>query len=576
MRAVRTIAVCALLAAACAKNGPAGASAAADGAPMLARGVPQTAARAQALSDAGIDDTPLGEWAELVRMHRYRDAARAIDGLSEKERARPEVRFARARVAAAVSDHERAVRELTGLEEKLPVLSREIERARAESALEAGPYDVAVTYYGQKSDAESLTRAALALMRAGQLEKARAAADKAVSAAHRQKKNATEREAEARSQRALIAEKRGDKTGAETDLRWLAVNAPTLAGSEGVDERLAKVAPKRTLTAKERYARALALADEGRVEQTERELTLAGNKLKQAEILHAKGWALYSARHDYEKAAELLERASELGGEHTVSDAFYAARSRSRAGQDDRAIKMYEKLARRFPKTSWAENALYLAARLHYIGGKWNEASAAYGRYLGKYGRKGRFVKTATYEQAVAWLAAGRNAQAAKVFGRLADADDRDRYQARYRELEGAALAGAGQKDRAIKTFNKVIDEAPLSFSALASVARLSELKASVPPLIEPGKAAAQRAPLSVELPPKVKILHNVGLDHDAEDALEGYETSIQKRYAPRGEEALCRAYGVLSSAGRRYRVGQRAARWAELSEAPSSSSRWL
>ena len=52
MRAVRTIAVCALLAAACAKNGPAGASAAADGAPMLARGVPQTAARAQALSGA--------------------------------------------------------------------------------------------------------------------------------------------------------------------------------------------------------------------------------------------------------------------------------------------------------------------------------------------------------------------------------------------------------------------------------------------------------------------------------------------------------------------------------------------
>ncbi len=509
-------------------------------------------------------------------MHRFKDAARAIDALTEAERSRPEVRFARARVAAELSDHARAVRELDGLEAKLPLLADEITRARAESALEAGPFDVAVRYYGQKTDAESLTRAAIALERSGQLDKARAAATKAVSAAHRQKKRATEREADARSVRARIAEKRGDKTGAELDLHWLAVNAPTLAASAGVDERLAKVAPKRALTADERYARALALANEGRVEQTERELTLAGSKLQQAKILHAKGWALYTARRDYEKAAELLESASKLGGEHAVSDAFYAARSRSRAQQDPLAIKMYDKLARSYPKSSWAEQARYLAARLYYIGGKWNEASAAYGEYLAKHGRKGRFVKTATYEQAVAWLAAGRHAKAAKVFGRLADAEERDRYQARYRELEAAALAGAGQKQRAVKRFRKVIDDAPLSFSALASVAHLAELKEAVPPLIEPGKAGARRSPLAVELPPKVKLLHKVGLDHDAEDALERYENSLQKRYAPRGEEALCRAYGVLSSAGRRYRVGQRAARWSELSQAPSSDSRWL
>jgi soluble lytic murein transglycosylase len=127
-----------------------------------------------------------------------------------------------------------------------------------------------------------------------------------------------------------------------------------------------------------------------------------------------------------------------------------------------------------------------------------------------------------------------------------------------------------------VKRFRTVIDDAPLSFSALASAAHLADLKVSVPPLIEPGKAGAHRSPLAVELPPKVKLLHKVGLDHDAEDALERYETSLQKRYAPRGEEALCRAYGVLSSAGRRYRVGQRAARWSELSQAPSSDSRWL
>ena len=432
MGRVSLVALGPLLLLACTRTHP-GSAAEPDGAPDLTRTMP-SAKRAAAQASGVLDDKkPLGDWVELVRMHKYADAAKSIDALSKTEKARPEVRYVRAVVAAKLGKHARAVKELDGV--KLPLLASDIEELRAASALEAGPFELAAVHYGQRPDAASLTKSATAFERAKQLGKARIAADRAVRAATRKKKKGKSAEAEARAVRARIAEAKGDTNTAVADLRWLAVHAPTSSAAEGVDAKLAKLAPPRALSKKERYARALALASVGAVDKVDRELSALesapGNKPKSANVLHARGWALYIARRDYAKAAEILEQASKQGGEFAVKDLFYAARSRSRAHQDDKAIVMYERLAKRFPRSGYAEQARYLAARLRYIGGKWGEAANAYGRYLKRHKKRGRFVKSATYERAVSWLAAGQNARAARAFKAMADATDHPRKSAR-------------------------------------------------------------------------------------------------------------------------------------------------
>lgn len=520
-------------------------------------------------------------WVEAVRLHRWAEAATLIDALEPAERARPGVRYVRARVASALGDHARAVQSLANLEQELPLLASEIARDRAGAELEVGPYASAAKYYAARREPDALIKAALAYERGKEADKARAAVQRALAAIAREKGSSrTELEARARAIRARLAEAKGDVALAAADLRWIATHAAATSDAEDVDVRLEKLAPQRKLTAKERWDRAWALADKGRVDKTERELELLaaapGPRVSQAEVLRARGWALYVARRDYAKASELLEQAVKLGSKDPARDLFYAARSRSRAHEDERAIRLYSELARRYAKTYWAEQARYLSARLHYIAGRWNEAAAAYQAYLARYGKKGRSKDSARHEQAIAWLAAGRHAKAAKVLAELAENTKRQHEEALYRELSGVALASAGNKKKAIETLRRVIEEAPLSFAALAAATRLSALGETPPTPIATGVSVPEPPALDVKLPAKVRLLIRLGLDDDAESELAGYEEQIKKAYAPRSEEALCQAYGSLSSAARRYRVGQRAARWSLLTEAPTPKTRWL
>ncbi|MEZ4221423.1 MAG: transglycosylase SLT domain-containing protein [Polyangiaceae bacterium] len=561
---------------ACTRTGP-GSAPEPDGAPTLTRaavGAQRAAAQASTALEEG---PPLGDWVELVRMHRYADAARSMDALGAQEKARPDVRYARAVVASKLGDHARVVSELRGLEH--PLLGAEMELLRAESALEVGPYAAAGKYFGQRSDAESLSKSATAFERAKEPGMARAAADKAVAAAAKLKRGESQ-QALARAVRARIAEAAGDTNTAVLDLRWIATNAPTHSAAEGVAARLAKLAPPRALTKQERYARALALADAGNVDEVDQELAALGSapgaSLGPASSLHARGWALYMSRRDPAKAAELLEQAAAKDSAHAVKDGFYAARARSRAHQDDRAIQMYERLAARFPKSGYGEQALYLAARLRYIGGRFNEAAAAYDRYSARYKKRGRFLDSANYERAVSWLVAGRHAKAARAFKALADATEHRVRDSRYEQLHGVALEAAGDKTAAAREFRGVIKEHPLSFPALAAAARLKKMGEAVPVSIEPAPAGRGGAPLDVKLPDKVRLLQRLGLDGAAETELARQEEELRRTYAPRGDEALCAAYGTLSSAGRRYRVGQRAAKWQSLNQAPGSGNRWL
>ncbi|MBK9001319.1 MAG: transglycosylase SLT domain-containing protein [Myxococcales bacterium] len=578
MRRLGSFASLALVFAACARGSgpPPSPSASAPPAP--------SAAPPDAEASAAVPDISPSEWAEAIRLGRFADAAKLIDALGAG-RDRPEVRFARARVARALGDDKEAARLLDGLERQLGVLADEIADDRAEAQAKVGPFEPAARHFEAKKTASALTRAALAWERAGKLDEARRAADRAVGLATagnkaKQKKNGPSRvEIEARHARALIAEKQGAADIASAELRWLATFAPAAEFASDVDARLEKLAPKRALSKRERYERALAMARAGKVELVERELSAIdkadGPGVTKAEALHAKGWALYQAR-DFLRAAEVLTEASRLGGEHAAHDLFHAARALSRAHKDDKAIAVYGEVARRFKASPYAEQGRFLSARLLYVGGRWKEAANAYTAYTKRHAKEGRFSGQVHYEQAVAWLASGQYEKAAKTLAKLAEIETNDHERASIQELTGVALEGAGKKPAAARVYQKVVEERPLSFAALAASTRLAKLGHPAPPPIEPPKLGPVRGELAVELPAKARLLHSLGFDTDAEQVLERQEEDIRRKYAPRGDEALCRMYGELGPAARRYRVGQRAARPTDLARAPAPDTRWV
>ena len=520
-----------------------------------------------------------GTWVEAVRLERWDDAARLIDALPATEREAGELRYVRARAAIALGDNRRAAGLLDGLESQLPVLRDDICRHRAAAQLEVGPYEAAAKYFAAHPDPIDQGRAALAFERAGQEKMAKAAADAAIRTAE-QKKRPAEEQVLARAVRARHAEKHRQTTLAAVDLRWLATQVPTDPHAEGADARLRAIAPALALTKAERLARAKAFGNQGWIERTDAELeqvaSAPGKAVRAGDVTHARAWALYVARSDYGRAADLFDQAAEQGSSDVVGDAFYAARSRSRANQDELAIQQYQRLVRRYPRSGYAERARYLGARLSYIAGKWDDAVRGYTDYLDRHGKNGQFRKTAQYERAVAWTIAEKWDRAAEAFEKLARSEAQSLRLASYRQLYAVAMAGAGKKSAAAQTFRKVIRDFPLSFPALASAARLAQLGEAPPSPIEPAISEPPLPTLEVRVPPKVRLFVRLGLERDAEEELHAHEAMIRSAYGVRGHEAVCRAYSELAIAARRFRACSNSNPWGALQRAPSARTRWV
>ena len=204
------------------------------------------------------------DWAEAVRRERWPEAAQQIDRLPGPLRTKPEVLYARARVARAQGDAKLALSLLNGLEQGLPLLAADIPRWRAEAASTAGPYGEAASYFAARSTPDAMLKAAAAFERAGEVGRARAQSERVLSSERRSRLQ----EAAARAMRARLAEGTGDRTTAAADARWVAVHAPDAPGAKEADVALARLSPERALTAEELMARARALADAGRTDDS--------------------------------------------------------------------------------------------------------------------------------------------------------------------------------------------------------------------------------------------------------------------------------------------------------------------
>jgi soluble lytic murein transglycosylase len=128
---------------------------------------------------------------------------------------------------------------------------------------------------------------------------------------------------------------------------------------------------------------------------------------------------------------------------------------------------------------------------------------------------------------------------------------------------------------QAVARWSDVARSQPLSWPALVARTRLAEVGAPVPHVIEDGPPVSGVDPFPVALPASVEILHRIGLDGDAESALEERE-SVIVGHSPIGRslEALCAAYGKLERAKRRFQITKQIPR-AAFASAPNAATRW-
>jgi len=550
----------------------------ASAAPPLSLAAPAapTAASAAPVAPAGPSSA---SYAPLVRAERWADARQALDALPEAERSQPDVRFARARVALELDDAASALSLLDGLHTALPQLAPQIAEARARAQLRVGPFAEAAHYFEQRGDTESLLSAALAYQQDLALPKARLTLDRVIARLGKSKRTRSA-EVRARAQRAALASQLGEKGTAIADYRWLALAAPLRTESE-VALKVLDAVPATRLTKSEHLDRATKLAEAGRVEATEAELGFLakapGSPAPIGRITYLRAFALYAARANYAKAAELFERAAREDPENAPRALFFAARALSRGQLDERAIAGYERVARQFPKTDWAEQAQYLSARLRFIAGEYVKARGLYDKYLSAFGKRARFGNDASYERGLCALETDQPLSAAPGFARLAALSKDRRSRARLRYLEALSYALGNQKEKAIQVFSEVARNEPLSFFGLAARGRLGIVGAPQPPLIaeHPAAASSASAPLALTLPGDVALLGRVGLARDAERVLSQQESSFSRQYAPRGSQALCEAYGMIGVAQRRYRVAQDVVRGEVLDIAPTAANTW-
>jgi soluble lytic murein transglycosylase len=548
--------------------------------------VPSEAAALAAPSASGAEaevevGSPVGDanppaatpWPTLVRGEQWDAAWRALDALPEGDKAQPELRYVRARVALARGEAAAALPLLDGLDAALPLLTDDIARRRHEAMLAVGPFVEAATWFAARSTAASQLDAARAFEKAKDPRRARTAVEHVLTV----EKRTRAQEAEARALRTRIADPVGDTE--RGDARWLATLGADLAAASDALALVIRLDPTHPLTAAELMVRARVLSDAARTDDALHAIDLAGgapgaDTLTNLDRSRARGMALYHARGRGLEASKALLECAGAGGAHAAEDAFHGARALSRADHDEEAVRGYEDVERRFPKSKWAEQAAFYVPYLRMLHGDWKECAHGFDAYLSGHG-SGEEAGDARRDGALCKLLEG-NAKAARVsFEHLVEDEADPIASARMADMAALAALRDGDRTHALARWTDVARSRPLSWPALVARARLAEAGVALPPAIEPAESPTEAAaPLSVTVPAPADLLHRLGLDADAELALRDREAAVTAGAGPRASEALCAAYGELGRARRRYQLAQSLPS-ALFATAPGARTRW-
>jgi soluble lytic murein transglycosylase len=525
----------------------------------------------------GDDGDPAAPWPALVGDERWEAAWRALEALPEVDRARPEVRYVRARVALERGEAAAALPLLEGLDAALPLLADDIARRRHQAMLVAGPFDEAGAWFAARSTAEAQLDAARAFERAKDPRRARTAVERVLGA----EKRTRAQEADARALRVRIADRVGDSVGdtERADARWLCTLGADLAAASDALALVTRVDPAHPLTAEELMVRARVLADARRTDEALHALDLVAgapgaSTVPAIDRARARGMALYQARGRGLEAAKALTECAGTGGPHAAEDAFHAARALSRADHDDEAVRGYEDVEHRFPRSKWAEQAAFFVPYLRMLHGQWKDCALGFEAYL--HGHAGaEEAADARRDGALCRLLEGDAKGARVAFEHRVEDETDPTASARMADMAALAALRDGDRTHAIARWSDVVRTRPLSWPALVARARLAEAGVAAPPAIDPAESSSTPpVPLAVVLPAPAGMLHRLGLDADAEVALRDRESAVTGGAGPRATEALCMAYGELGRARRRYQIAQSLPS-ALFTTAPGPRTRW-
>lgn len=521
------------------------------------------------------DDPRSPTWLRALRERRWSDAEAALSTSNQGLVNQPGLRLAYAFALTKGEQYGRAWSLLQDLETNLPALTPQILQLRARAALHTQQASSAAEWLATQGEPQAYVQAAKTYLQAQKLDLALSSVSRAIDLLTPQRDDASrDALAEAHGVRARVYDSKGAAELAAPDWFWLQTQSPTHPAARHADMQWEK-ATGRKLSVEQRLTRAVAMAKVGMLEATEAELERV-QAMPHAPIAPGySDWLLGKARSrarvDHVEGARMLERSVMAHIEDADSLRLEAARLYLRGGKERDATHVLEPvISARGPRCAEAQT---LVARAHGIVGDYSNALRVYDALLGK--SKPKNKDDLSFEQAVTALLAGQPKRALPVFDAIAQSERRESLRARAAELGAVAALELTGKTEAIARLHEVIARYPFTLGAWLAAERLKALQEAPEQVPVPAQQAPTSSVRTVELPRSVAMLHDLGLVELATAALSKEESVLRHRLGPATAEFMCKAYGAIGTAERRYAWSREGIGNLDLTQFPDANSRW-
>jgi soluble lytic murein transglycosylase len=317
--------------------------------------------------------------------------------------------------------------------------------------------------------------------------------------------------------------------GRPEDARDAALEAWKSAVQPGQQSAARKLQQRASPSAADRISRAEELMDArrfGRAVEELEELDVGDDGVLDARWRHVYGMALFRMRTRYLDAARVLHQSALLRGEHEVEDAFHSARALSRADQDARAIRSYRRFAQRYPRSTRAPEARFLAAWLEIRLGRTNGEKQMVRLVRGKSQVRGRWRRSALWELGFRAFETRRYARAAHYLSQYTTLVTDSMEVARGLYWLGRSYR---RGPKAIDAYRKAIAVEPLHWYAVLAAGRLKRLKVKPPtPFENATSPSAVEVPSTyLPVPDTFEAYRHLGLDLDGVAWLNAHENAL-------------------------------------------------
>jgi soluble lytic murein transglycosylase len=252
---------------------------------------------------------------------------------------------------------------------------------------------------------------------------------------------------------------------------------------------------------------------------------------------YAMAMTFYQMRRRYEDAGRILLGLYEKMGSEADEALFHGARALSRADLDEEAIRWYQKLVARYPRSKWAAEAQFLSGWLKFNLGKYREG-IPYLEVVSKRFRRSKWAASAEWYLALSHFLLEDYRAALPYFDRLA------RRRGRLEGGRGAYWAARtrwllGDKKAANNAYRELVGRYPFSWYALLARSRLARQKIDIGPLGD-DPSAASVPEIAASVPPSLASDPLIRGADELIGAGLGAEAGIELR---RGERAFIRRH---------------------------------